>query len=192
MKWTRPHRNNNHKTKQYESQIWRSELRWFRWKQLHVAELKPPAAESRFQVSSRWTPVWSSRSCAVSVITHSKLGHLSSFITLNEPGVTVRWGGRDVSTQVNQRLIRIVQGHLELSQYVIGHTHLHQSIWPFRFWFILTCWARLLDLVRICPRGFEVHGFGIGGAPTGQAQDASFPKHGLKVRTKVYDDWTNS
>ena len=42
-----------------------------------------------------------------------------------------------------------------MSKYMIGHTHLHQSIWHFRFWLILAPTACTPILVKFCPPGFQ-------------------------------------
>ena len=44
-----------------------------------------------------------------------------------------------------------------MSKYVIGHAHLHQSVWHFRFWLILVPRACTPILVKFCPLGFQIH-----------------------------------
>lgn len=67
-------------------------------------------------------------------------------------------------------VIRIAQRHL-IIKYVIGHAHLHQPIWLFRFWLILprACTPKLLFVV----------------SRMGQAQNAGVRPFPMKIFTRT-------
>lgn len=55
-----------------------------------------------------------------------------------------------------------------MSKFMIGYIHLHQSIWHFRCWLILTPRACTPKWVKFCPVDFEVQVFVVCGAMIGQ------------------------
>ena len=106
-------------------------------------------------------------------------------------GVYVRDIERDFSSEFRHDCLK---GFWVMSKYVIGHAHLHQSIWHFRFWFVLAPRACTPNLMKFWPMAFEEHIYGIFGAPYGfcsKCFNRLLPEHNLKLSIKFHDNWTN-
>lgn len=94
---------------------------------------------------------------------------------------------QDVSSEFSQDCSK---ASWVMSKYVIGHAHLHQSIWCFRFWLIIVFRACTPILVRFCAPGFQID---ICGAPYGSGSKcfARPVPNDRMLFTNIYDDWTN-